>query len=116
MASPHSSESSAAPTPASSASSAHSSQTSLDSTSPVDMQENMKQAALDQHGHSQATGSQILGEPLWNKGESQPLLSALLALPYVSIPNKTLHGASSTYCLPDVTVHYISSEMALYAL
>lgn len=95
MASPHSSESSAAPTPASSASSARSSQTSLDPTSPVDvdMQENMKQTALDQHGHSQATGSQILREPLWNKGESQPLHSALLALPYVSISNKTLHGA-----------------------
>ncbi|KAG6272801.1 hypothetical protein E4U47_002309 [Claviceps purpurea] len=72
MASPHSSESSAAPTPASSASSARSSQTSLDPTSPVDvdMQENMKQTALDQHGHSQATGSQILREPLWNKGLS----------------------------------------------
>ncbi|KAG6219336.1 hypothetical protein E4U34_003647 [Claviceps purpurea] len=72
MASPHSSESSAAPTPASSASSARSSQTSLDHTSPVDvdMQENMKQTAVDHHGHSQATGSQILREPLWNKGLS----------------------------------------------
>ncbi|KAG5945124.1 hypothetical protein E4U59_006333 [Claviceps monticola] len=72
MASPHSSESSAAPTPASSASSAHSSQTSLDPASPVDvdMHENMKQTTLHQHGHSQATGSQILSEPLWNKGLS----------------------------------------------